>query len=87
MRRVKAKGTSVALRTLFTTNSLTWYVRFMFVEFKNADDAAYAMATMNGHPFAKHTFYVNRFIDVEKYVNMDETWVEPEPKPYKPKVR
>ena len=60
----------------------------MFVEFKNADDAAYAMATMNGHPFdAKHTFYVNRFTDVEKYVNMDETWVEPEPEPYKPKVR
>ncbi|KAF7794673.1 hypothetical protein EIP86_005811 [Pleurotus ostreatoroseus] len=23
--------------------------------------------------------------DVEKYVNMDETWVEPEPEPYKPK--
>ena len=49
--------------------------------------AAYAMAAMNGHPFdAKHTFWVNRFTDVEKYVNMDETWVEPEPEPYKPKV-
>lgn len=59
----------------------------MFVEFKNAEDAAYAMAAMNGHPFdAKHTFWVNRFTDVEKYVNMDETWVEPEPEPYKPKV-
>lgn len=58
------------------------------MEFKNADDAAYAMAAMNGHPFdAKHTFWVNRFIDVEKYTTLDETWVEPEPEPYKPKVR
>lgn len=57
------------------------------MEFKNADDAAYALAAMNGHPFdARHTFYINRFIDVEKYVNLDETWVEPEPEPYKPKV-
>ncbi|KAI0796282.1 translation initiation factor eIF-3b [Irpex lacteus] len=58
----------------------------IFMEFKNADDAAYALAAMNGHPFdARHTFYINRFIDVEKYVNLDETWVEPEPEPYKPK--
>ena len=57
------------------------------MEFKNADDAAYAMAAMNGHPFdAKHTFHVNHFTDVEKFVNMDETWVDPEPEPYKPKV-
>lgn len=59
----------------------------MFMEFKNADDAAYAMAAMNGHPFdAKHTFWVNRFTDVEKFANLDETWVEPEPEPYVPKV-
>lgn len=58
------------------------------MEFKNADDAAYAMAAMNGHPFdAKHTFWVNRFTDVEKFANLDETWVEPEPEQYKPKVR
>ena len=58
------------------------------MEFKNADDAAYAMAAMNGHPFdAKHTFWVNRFNDVEKFASMDETWVEPEPESYKPKVR
>jgi translation initiation factor 3 subunit B len=57
------------------------------MEFRNADDAAYAMAAMNGHPFdAKHTFRINRFIDVEKYTNMDETWTAPEPEPYKPKV-
>ena len=58
------------------------------MEFKNADDAAYAMAAMNGHPFdAKHTFFVNRFTDVERFADLDETWVEPEPEPYKPKVR
>ena len=61
--------------------------RFIFATFKNAEDAAYAQAAMNGHPFdAKHTFHINRFTDVEKYANMDETWVEPEPEPYKPKV-
>lgn len=58
------------------------------MEFKTADDAAYAMGVMNGHPFdAKHTFWVNRFTDVEKFASMDETWVEPEPELYKPKVR
>ena len=58
------------------------------MEFKNADDAAYAMAAMNGHPFdAKHTFFVNLFTDVERFADLDETWVEPEPEPYKPKVR
>ncbi|KAI0686490.1 translation initiation factor eIF-3b [Cytidiella melzeri] len=58
----------------------------IFMEFKNGDDAAYAMAAMNGHPFdARHTFWVNRFIDFEKFVEMDETWVEPELEPYKPK--
>ena len=45
------------------------------------------MAAMNGYPFdAKHTFHINRFSDIEKYANLDETWVEPEPEPYKPKV-
>lgn len=45
------------------------------------------MAAMHGHPFdAKHTFHVNRFTDIERYANLDETWVEPEPEPYKPKA-
>lgn len=62
--------------------------RYIFVEFKNADDAAYAMAALNGHPFdAKHTFFVNRFTDIERFAELDETWVEPEPEPYKAKVR
>jgi translation initiation factor 3 subunit B len=33
---------------------------------------------MNGHPFdAKHTFLVNRFTDIEKFADLDETYVEP----------
>ena len=60
---------------------------YLFMEFKNADDAAYAMGAMNGHPFdSRHTFWANRFTDVERFTNMDEAWVEPEPEPYKPKV-
>lgn len=42
---------------------------------------------MDGYPFdAKHTFRVNRFTDIERYAEMDETYVEPEPEEYKPKV-
>lgn len=60
----------------------------IFAEFKTAEDAAYAIAAMNGYPFdTKHTFRLNRFTDIEKYANLDETWVEPELEPYKPKVR
>ena len=62
-------------------------VRYIFMEFKNADDAARALVAMNGHPFdAKHTFLINRFTDFERYLNLDETYVEPPPEEYKPKV-
>jgi hypothetical protein len=60
---------------------------FMFVDFKNVDDANLAMATINGHPFdAKHIFKVNRFSDIEKYAELDETYVEPELEEYTPRV-
>lgn len=43
---------------------------------------------MHGFQFdAKHQFLINRFTDIEKYANMDETYVEPEIEEYKPKVR
>ena len=43
---------------------------------------------MNGHPFdAKHTFLVNRFTDIEKFAQLDETYVEPQREEYHPKVR
>ena len=43
---------------------------------------------MHGHPFdAKHTFRVNRFTDIEKYANLDETYAEPQREEYQAKVR
>lgn len=51
----------------------------MFVEFKNYEDAELALVSMHNHPFdAKHTFKVNRFTDIEKYAELDETYAEPE---------
>ncbi|OSX59511.1 hypothetical protein POSPLADRAFT_1067238 [Postia placenta MAD-698-R-SB12] len=59
---------------------------FVFVEFKNSNDAMFALNAMHGHPFdARHTFLVNRFTDIERYANLDETYAEPEPEEYKPK--
>lgn len=58
------------------------------MEFKTADDANYALSAMHGHPFdAKHTFLINRFSDVERLADIEETFVEPEPEPYQPRVR
>ena len=57
------------------------------MEFATQHEAAHAIAAMNGHPFdAKHTFIVNPFTDIEKYAEMDETFVEPKVQEYKPKV-
>lgn len=59
----------------------------MFVEFKNYEDAELALASMQNHPFdAKHTFKVNRFIDIERYAELDETYVEPELEEFTPRV-
>jgi translation initiation factor 3 subunit B len=62
--------------------------RYAFLEFRNADAATYALNELNGHPFdAKHTFFVNRFTDIEKFANLDETYVEPQREEYRPKAR
>jgi translation initiation factor 3 subunit B len=62
--------------------------RYAFIEFRNADAAAYALNELNGHPFdAKHTFLVNRFTDIEHFANIDETYVEPPREEYRTKVR
>ncbi|GBE80122.1 Eukaryotic translation initiation factor 3 subunit B [Sparassis crispa] len=56
---------------------------YIFVEFKNAHEANFALNAMHGHPFdTKHTFLINRFTDIERYANLDETYVEPEPEQY-----
>jgi len=60
----------------------------MFIEFRNVDDANLALATIHNHPFdAKHTFKVNRFTDIERYTEMDETYVEPKLDKFEPRVR
>ena len=42
---------------------------------------------MNGHPFdVTHTFFINRFTDIEKFADMDEAYVEPEREEYHAKV-
>ena len=62
--------------------------RYAFIEFRNADMATHALNEMNGHPFdAKHTFFVNRFTDIEKFADMDETYVEPQREEHHVKVR
>jgi translation initiation factor 3 subunit B len=62
--------------------------RYAFIEFRNADAAAYALNELNGHPFdTKHTFLVNRFTDIETFADLDETYVEPPREEYRTKVR
>ena len=61
--------------------------RYLFIEFETADDAAYAVGAINGHQFdSKHRFLLNRFADIEKYADWDETYHEPEPETYAQKV-
>ena len=63
------------------------FFRFAFMEFNTAEEAAYAVNAMHGVPLdSKHTFHLNYFTDIEKYAELDETFVEPEPEVYQPKV-
>lgn len=64
------------------------FLRYLFMEFKDSDEATYALTAMQGFQIdSKHTFIINRFSDIERYANMDSTYVEPEPVDYKPRVR
>lgn len=59
----------------------------MFVEFRTYEEAEHALASMHNHPFdARHTFKVNHFTDIERYEDLDETYVEPELEEYTPRV-
>ncbi len=89
MQQGRAKGASrLGLARVPWPRRLTaWGCSYLFMEFSNADDAARALLTMNGHAFAaKHTFLINRFTDFERYLNVDETYHEPAPEEYKAKV-
>lgn len=59
----------------------------MFIEFQGVDEASFALSALDGHPFdAKHIFKINRFSDIERYTNLDETYAEPKAEEYKPRV-
>ena len=61
--------------------------RFIFLDLRSAEDANLALAALHNHPFdAKHTFKLDKFTDVEKFANVDETYVEPETEEFVPRV-
>jgi len=56
---------------------------FIFLEYSNASDAQHAVKAANGYKLDKnHTFNVNSFSDFDKYKDVTDEWVPPEPKPY-----
>ncbi|THH20860.1 hypothetical protein EW146_g583 [Bondarzewia mesenterica] len=68
------------------TEGRSGQAEFIFVEFRTAEEATFALNELNGHPFdAKHTFRINRFSDIEKYTKLDETYVEPKREEYQSK--
>jgi hypothetical protein len=57
--------------------------RYVFIEYATPEQAAAAIKTKDGHALDRsHKLRVNRFADVEKYVNSPENYVEPEIEPY-----
>lgn len=59
---------------------------FMFIEFNTAEEAERAKAVMDKHPFdAKHRFKINILTELDEYVELDETFKEPEPEVFRPK--
>lgn len=57
------------------------------MEFKTSEEASLAMTTMQGFQFdARHTFIINRFSDIERYANMEPTYVEPKHSEYTPRA-
>ena len=83
---IKVKGTSHRPRSMGVI--LIYNIRYIFIDFRTVDEALFALAVMDGFPFdARHTFRVNRFTDIERYANLDEKYVEPEPEEYKARVR
>ena len=82
----KSKGCVRLLMPKLRINSR--FTRYLFMEFKTREDAEYAINAMNDVPFdSKHTFRLNHFLDVEKYTEMDPTYIEPKSEVYKPGVR
>ncbi|CAO3648577.1 unnamed protein product [Cunninghamella blakesleeana] len=59
---------------------------YLFIDFETAESAHAAVKNLDGHKMSKsHQLSVNKFIDVEKYTNMPEKYVEPHIEEYQPK--
>uniref|UniRef100_A0A646QC55 Eukaryotic translation initiation factor 3 subunit B n=1 Tax=Hemiscolopendra marginata TaxID=943146 RepID=A0A646QC55_9MYRI len=57
---------------------------FAFLEYSSPVNAQEAVKMTYGHKLDKHhTFLVNLLPDFEKYLNIPEEWIPPEPQPYK----
>jgi hypothetical protein len=84
-KRRKAKGESANLFIPIQSN-LPPALSYVFIEFKTRDETEYVINAMNGHSFRAHTFHLNHFTDIEKYYNLDETYVEPKVEEYKSSV-
>lgn len=85
----KSKGCVCNTETSFLGAFFLTYtgVSFVFIEFHGVDEANLALASLHNHPFdARHTFKLNRFTDIEKYADLDETYVEPEAEEFAPKA-
>jgi len=56
---------------------------YMFLEFSSPQNAYEAVKMTNGYKLDKqHIFKVNHFTDFDKYSNIPEEWVPPDPKDY-----
>ncbi|PKI82384.1 Translation initiation factor 3 subunit b [Malassezia vespertilionis] len=56
---------------------------YVIAELADVDEAVHAIRTMDGYAFdKKHRFAVNRFTDIERLAELDETFVEPEQEEY-----
>jgi hypothetical protein len=61
--------------------------RYIFIEFNTPEEAERARMAMDKHPFdARHRFQINILSDIETFKDMDETYEDPEPEEFKPRV-
>lgn len=67
--------------------SLIMPLRHIFIEFNTPEEAERARGAMNKHPFdARHRFQINLLSDIETFKDMDETYEDPKPEEFTPRV-
>ena len=60
----------------------------MFLEYQSPREAEEAVKGCDGYKLDKqHTFQVNLFTDFEKYKDIPDEWVPPQPQQYKDPVK